>query len=84
MQGRGALVECLTVTPGDLVVGDAEGVIAVPQQLVGERAAKVSGVVEVGDWGAQRSSTVCRRGGVGEVRKFVSLDLAPGVGRANH
>ena len=42
VQVRGALVEWLTITPGDLVVGDADGVIAIPRQLVGEMAAKVA------------------------------------------
>jgi regulator of RNase E activity RraA len=38
---RGALVEWLTVAPGDVVVGDADGVIVVPQGLVEEVTAKV-------------------------------------------
>ena len=38
---RGALEEWLTVAPGDVVVGDADGVIAIPQGLVEELTAKV-------------------------------------------
>jgi 4-hydroxy-4-methyl-2-oxoglutarate aldolase len=38
---RGALEEWLRVAPGDIVVGDADGVIVVPQQLLGEVTAKV-------------------------------------------
>ena len=41
VQVRGALQEWLTVTPGDIIVGDADGVIAVPSQLVDELTAKV-------------------------------------------
>ena len=36
---RGALVDWLTITPGDLLVGDADGVIAIPAALVPEIAA---------------------------------------------
>lgn len=38
---RGALAEWLTVCPGDVVVGDGDGVIVIPQQLLGEVTAKV-------------------------------------------
>ena len=38
---RGALEEWLTVNPGDIVVGDADGVIFVPRQLLEEVNAKV-------------------------------------------
>jgi 4-hydroxy-4-methyl-2-oxoglutarate aldolase len=38
---RGALEEWLTVSPGDVVVGDADGVIAIPQELSHEIVAKV-------------------------------------------
>ena len=38
---RGALEEWLTAAPGDIVVGDADGVIVIPQQLLGEVHAKV-------------------------------------------
>lgn len=36
VQVRGALREWLTIAPGDLIVGDADGVIAIPQHLVTE------------------------------------------------
>ena len=39
---RGALVDWLTVSPGDLLVGDADGVLAIPQDLVSEVSARVS------------------------------------------
>lgn len=38
---RGALEEWLSVTPGDIVVGDADGQIVIPQQLLEEVTAKV-------------------------------------------
>ena len=38
---RGALEEWLFVSPGDLIVGDADGVIVVPQELQQEVIAKV-------------------------------------------
>jgi 4-hydroxy-4-methyl-2-oxoglutarate aldolase len=38
---RGALAEWLTIFPGDIVVGDGDGVIVIPQQLMGEVTAKV-------------------------------------------
>lgn len=38
---RGALQEWLTVQPGDLIVGDADGVIAIPQSLVPDITARV-------------------------------------------
>jgi regulator of RNase E activity RraA len=38
---RGALEEWLRVTPGDIVVGDADGLVVVPQPLLGEVTAKV-------------------------------------------
>ena len=38
---RGALQEWLTVAPGDIVVGDADGLVIVPQQLLDEVNAKV-------------------------------------------
>ncbi len=38
---RGALEEWLRVTPGDVVVGDADGLVLVPQQLLGEVTTKV-------------------------------------------
>lgn len=38
---RGALQEWLTVKPGDIVVGDSDGVIAIPEQLLEEVTAKV-------------------------------------------
>lgn len=40
-QVRGALEEWLSVAPGDIVVGDADGQIVVPQQLLDEVTAKV-------------------------------------------
>jgi 4-hydroxy-4-methyl-2-oxoglutarate aldolase len=39
---RGALVEWLEVTPGDIVVGDADGVIVIPQALADQIARKVA------------------------------------------
>lgn len=42
VQVRGALTDWLTVSPGDLLVGDADGVIAIPQKLVVEITAKVT------------------------------------------
>lgn len=41
VQVRGALTEWLTVAPGDIAVGDADGVIVIPQQLLGEVTSKV-------------------------------------------
>src|ERR1700733_3269605 len=38
---RGALAEWFTVMPGDIIVGDADGVIAIPEQLLPEVTAKV-------------------------------------------
>jgi 4-hydroxy-4-methyl-2-oxoglutarate aldolase len=38
---RGALEEWLSVTPGDIVVGDADGEIVIPQALLEEVTAKV-------------------------------------------
>jgi len=38
---RGALQEWISVAPGDIVVGDADGLIVIPQQLLPEVAAKV-------------------------------------------
>lgn len=38
---RGALEEWLRVAPGDIVVGDADGLVLVPQQLLAEVTAKV-------------------------------------------
>ena len=38
---RGALEEWITVAPGDVVVGDADGVIAIPERLSAELSAKV-------------------------------------------
>ncbi len=38
---RGALEEWLRVTPGDIVVGDADGQIVIPQQMLEEVTAKV-------------------------------------------
>src|ERR1700723_3776620 len=38
---RGALQEWISVAPGDIVVGDADGFIAIPQQLVQEVTEKV-------------------------------------------
>jgi 4-hydroxy-4-methyl-2-oxoglutarate aldolase len=38
---RGALEEWLSVAPGDIVVGDADGQIVIPQQLLEEVTAKV-------------------------------------------
>ncbi len=36
---RGALCEWLTISPGDLIVGDADGLIAIPSAMVGQIAA---------------------------------------------
>ncbi len=41
VQVHGALEEWLSVAPGDIVVGDADGQIVVPQQLLDEVTAKV-------------------------------------------
>src|SRR5579875_607469 len=41
VQVRGALTDWLTVNPGDCLVGDADGVIVLPQHLVPEITAKV-------------------------------------------
>jgi regulator of RNase E activity RraA len=41
VQVRGALEEWLTVSPGDILVGDADGVIAIPQRLLEEVTTKV-------------------------------------------
>ena len=38
---RGALEEWLCVAPGDIVVGDSDGQIVIPQQLLEEITAKV-------------------------------------------
>jgi regulator of RNase E activity RraA len=38
---RGALEEWISIAPGDTVVGDADGQIAIPQQLLDEVTAKV-------------------------------------------
>ena len=38
---RGALREWVTVAPGDLLVGDADGVICIPKELVNEVTPKV-------------------------------------------
>lgn len=38
---RGALQEWLSVAPGDIVVGDADGQVVIPQQLLEEVTAKV-------------------------------------------
>jgi regulator of RNase E activity RraA len=38
---RGALEEWLTVSPGDVVVGDADGLVVIPQTLLDEVTAKV-------------------------------------------
>ena len=47
---RGALEDWVVVSPGDLIVGDADGVILVPQNLQEEVAAKVI------DWTQSESS----------------------------
>lgn len=39
---RGALTEWLDVAPGDAIVGDADGIIAIPKPLLSEIAAKVA------------------------------------------
>jgi regulator of RNase E activity RraA len=39
---RGALTDWITVNPGDTIVGDADGVIAIPQHLLQEVVAKVA------------------------------------------
>lgn len=41
VQVHGALEDWLTVHPGDLLVGDADGQIVIPQQLLAEVTAKV-------------------------------------------
>ena len=41
VQVRGALREWLTISPGDLIVGDADGVIAIPRDLVEEITPRV-------------------------------------------
>ena len=46
VQVRGALREWLTISPGDLVVGDADGVIAIPANLVAEVTARVTRLSE--------------------------------------
>jgi regulator of RNase E activity RraA len=38
---RGALEEWFTVMPGDIIVGDADRVIAIPEQLLPELTPKV-------------------------------------------
>ncbi|HEY4358589.1 MAG TPA: RraA family protein [Acidobacteriaceae bacterium] len=38
---RGALEEWITVRPGDIIVGDADGVIVIPAQLLDDVTAKV-------------------------------------------
>jgi regulator of RNase E activity RraA len=38
---RGALEEWLTVSPGDIVVGDADGLVVIPEPLLDEVTAKV-------------------------------------------
>lgn len=38
---RGALEEWITISPGDIIVGDADGVIAIPAKLLDEVTAKV-------------------------------------------
>jgi 4-hydroxy-4-methyl-2-oxoglutarate aldolase len=38
---RGALQEWLTVSPGDIVVGDADGIVVIPNQLLDEVGTKV-------------------------------------------
>ena len=38
---RGALAEWLTVSPGDMLVSDADGVVVIPQELLGEVTARV-------------------------------------------
>ena len=47
---RGALEEWLTVSPGDIVVGDADGLIVIPQRLLDEVQARVI------DWSQSDSS----------------------------
>jgi 4-hydroxy-4-methyl-2-oxoglutarate aldolase len=42
VQVRGALVEWLTVAPGDTLVGDSDGVIAIPGNLLQEVVARVA------------------------------------------
>jgi regulator of RNase E activity RraA len=50
VQVRGALTEWLTVEPGDFVVGDADGVIVVPQRLLEEVQSRVV------DWSRSESA----------------------------
>ena len=38
---RGALTEWLTIAPKDLIVGDADGIVAIPEHLLHEVTAKV-------------------------------------------
>jgi 4-hydroxy-4-methyl-2-oxoglutarate aldolase len=38
---RGALQEWVTVSPGDIVVGDADGIVVIPNRLLDEVATKV-------------------------------------------
>jgi 4-hydroxy-4-methyl-2-oxoglutarate aldolase len=38
---RGALEEWLTVSPGDIVVGDSDGLVVIPEPLLDEATAKV-------------------------------------------
>jgi regulator of RNase E activity RraA len=47
---RGALVEWLEINPDDMIVGDADGVIAIPRRLLGEVTAKVA------EWAASDTS----------------------------
>jgi 4-hydroxy-4-methyl-2-oxoglutarate aldolase len=36
---RGALREWITIAPGDMIVGDADGIIAIPAAMIGQVAA---------------------------------------------
>lgn len=50
---RGALCEWLTVSPGDMLVGDADGLIAIPVALVAQVAAAAAELSQV-EGGARR------------------------------
>jgi regulator of RNase E activity RraA len=53
VQVRGALAPWLTVSPGDMIVGDSDGIVAIPSALV-EEVAAAAGRLSATESGARR------------------------------